>query len=228
MADRVRRLTARELGSTFVARLTSPLLMHDRVLLEVIRPGHAPELGILLRENRRWLERWEANHPSGLGAVPGTTSLRPSIKSMREAWRKGTGLPLVIRYEDRVVGQLSVSEISGGALRSCQLGYWVSELVAGRGVTPTAVALVTDYLFAEKNLHRVEICIRPENAASLRVVKKLGFRYEGTRDRYIFIDGDWRDHECFALTSEDLPGGVLRRYLAQDRRADPAPSSPKP
>ena len=58
----------------------------------------------------------------------------------------------------------------------------------------------------------MEICIRPENEPSLRVVEKLGFRYEGLRRRYIHINGDWRDHFCFALTVEELPQGVLRRW----------------
>ncbi len=60
----------------------------------------------------------------------------------------------------------------------------------------------------------MEICIRPENAASLRIVQKLGFRYEGLRRRYIHIDGDWRDHYAFALTREDVPQGVLARWLS--------------
>ena len=59
----------------------------------------------------------------------------------------------------------------------------------------------------------MEICIRPENTASLRVVEKLGFRYEGLRRRYIHIDGDWRDHYCFAVVTEDVPDGVLRRWV---------------
>ena len=44
------------------------------------------------------------------------------------------------------------------------------------------------------------------------MVEKLGFRYEGLRRRFIHINGDWRDHFCFALTVEELPTGVLRRW----------------
>ena len=74
------------------------------------------------------------------------------------------------------------------------------------------VALVTDYLFKNVGLHRVEIDIRPENAASLRVVEKLGFRFEGLKERFIHINGAWRDHYVFALTSEEVPGGILNRW----------------
>ena len=92
------------------------------------------------------------------------------------------------------------------------IGYWVSERFAGKGLTPTAVALASDHCYFTVGLHRIEICIRPENEPSLRVVEKLGFRYEGLRRRYIHINGDWRDHFCFALTVEELPTGVLRRW----------------
>jgi ribosomal-protein-alanine N-acetyltransferase len=63
-------------------------------------------------------------------------------------------------------------------------------------------------------LHRVEIAIRPENTASLRVVEKLGFRYEGLKERFIHINGDWRDHYIFALTFEEVPSGILNRYIS--------------
>ena len=92
---------------------------------------------------------------------------------------------------------------------------------AGRGIIPTAVALATDHCFATVGLHRVEVNIRPENAASLRVVEKLGFRPEGLRPRYLHIDGDWRDHLSFALTADEVPEGLLARWL---RTRDQTPS----
>ncbi|NUP47064.1 MAG: GNAT family N-acetyltransferase [Catenulispora sp.] len=112
----------------------------------------------------------------------------------------------------RLVGQLTVSSITWGSLRSANIGYWVDEACAGRGITPTAVALAVDHCFGPAALHRVEVCIRPENAASLRVVHKLGFRAEGLRRAYLHIDGAWRDHEAFALTAEDVPEGLLTRW----------------
>jgi ribosomal-protein-alanine N-acetyltransferase len=119
---------------------------------------------------------------------------------------------MVLMHDHELVGQLNVSQITYGSLSSATLGYWVVEKVAGRGITPVAVALATDYLFFEKGLHRMEVCIRPENTSSLRVVEKLGFRYEGFRRRYIHIDGKWADHFCFALVVEEVPSGVLGRY----------------
>ena len=80
---------------------------------------------------------------------------------------------------------------------------------------PLALALLTDYLIFELALHRVEVNIRPENGASVRVVEKLGFVEEGVARGLLFIDGAWRDHRCFALLAEDMPrGGLAARYRA--------------
>ena len=89
---------------------------------------------------------------------------------------------------------MNVSNIVHGVQRSCTVGYWVDGALAGRGIMPTALALVIDHCFTEVGLHRVEIDIRPENTASLRVVEKLGLRREGYYERYLDIDGAWRDH----------------------------------
>jgi [ribosomal protein S5]-alanine N-acetyltransferase len=74
------------------------------------------------------------------------------------------------------------------------------------------VAMAIDHAFFTAGLHRIEINIRPENTASLRVVEKLGLRYEGRRDRLLHIDGAWRDHLSFAITVEEVPNGLLRRW----------------
>ena len=180
-------------------------LSAGRVGLRVVRPADAGELQRLLRENRDWLQPWEATHPSGRSVVPGSVPMRPTIRLQRRQLRAGSGVPFVVLFDGNVVGQLSISELSGGALQSSQIGYWVSRHVAGNGIAPTAVALAMDFIFGELGLHRVEICIRPENVASLRVVQKLGLRYEGRRGDYIHIDGAWRDHDCFVATRDEGP-----------------------
>ncbi|MGG7465694.1 MULTISPECIES: GNAT family N-acetyltransferase [unclassified Plantibacter] len=186
-----------------------PVLKHGRVSIRPIRVRDARALERELIENRSWLQQWEATSPYG----PVQTDVKASIRSLQNHARTGGGVPFIIEYDGEFAGQLNVSGITYGSVASASIGYWVSERFAGRGVTPAAVALATDYCFGQLQLHRMEICIRPENGPSLRVVEKLGFRYEGLRRRFIHIDGDWRDHFCFALVREELPHGVLARWL---------------
>jgi len=179
-------------------------------VLRPIRVRDARALESELIESRAWLRPWEATSPS----APLSWDTRASIRSLLSAARAGNGLPFIIETQGQLAGQLNVSGISYGSLSSATIGYWVGAGFAGRGLTPTAVALATDHIFFTVGLHRMEICIRPDNEPSLRVVQKLGFRYEGMRRRYIHINGDWRDHFCFALTVEEVPQGVLQRWKA--------------
>ncbi|WP_438948006.1 GNAT family N-acetyltransferase [Streptomyces durbertensis] len=175
--------------------------------------------------NRDWLRPWEATvPPAPPGRIPtGRPTFRQMVRHLRAEASAGRMLPFAVHYQDRLVGQLTVAGITWGSMCSAHIGYWVDEAVAGRGVTPTAVALTVDHCFRSVGLHRVEICIRPENTPSRRVVEKLGFREEGMRPRYLHIDGAWRDHLVYALTVEEVPDGLLTRWRQTRAGTDTAP-----
>jgi ribosomal-protein-alanine N-acetyltransferase len=153
--------------------------------------------------NESWLLKWEPTSPHSWFDRNSLSAWPPLLSALRKAGRAGTMLPFVVTYGGRLVGQMNVSNVVHGVLRSCTVGYWIDKDVAGRGVTPTALALVIDHCFSDVGLHRVEVDIRPENAASLRVVEKLGLRREGYYERFLDIDGGWRDHVAFAITAEE-------------------------
>jgi ribosomal-protein-alanine N-acetyltransferase len=170
-------------------RLRSPRLRDGRAWSE-----------IRLR-NESWLQQWEPTSQHSWGERNAVLAWPPLLSALRKAARAGTMLPFMVEYGGRLVGQMNVSNVVDGA-------------VAGRGVTPTALALVIDHCFGAVGLHRVEVDIRPENAASLRVVEKLGLRREGYYERFLDIGGAWRDHVAFAVTTEDLGGRTMLSRLA--------------
>ncbi|MHA7241194.1 GNAT family N-acetyltransferase [Arthrobacter sp. TMS1-12-1] len=168
------------------------------------------------QRNAAWLAPWEASNPDPEGFLP---TYHQMVRSLTSQARAGAALPFLITEQQpgsrdaRLVGQLTVSGITWGSAMTATLGYWVDADRAGRGIAPTAVALATDYCFWDLGLHRMEINIRPENRASLRVVEKLHFRDEGLRPRFLHIAGQWADHRSFALTAEDVPRGLLDPWL---------------
>ncbi len=176
-----------------------PLRRRDR------RAWHSTRLA-----NAAWLEPWEATSPDPLAQPP--ASFAVFVADLQREARAGRAMPFAIEYDGVLVGQLTVTGIVYGSLRSASIGYWVAREVAGRGIAPTAVALAADHAWFRGGLHRIEVAIRPENAPSLRVVEKLGFRDEGRRPRYLHIAGAWRDHRVFALNAEEVPGGLLERW----------------
>jgi len=185
------------------------MLTHGDVSLRIIRTKDAKTIERLVLGNREWLRPWEATNPHG----PISFDFRSQIRALLRQLESSDGMPFVILYQGEIVGQLNVANILHGSVSSCVIGYWIAPEVAGLGITPTAVALAMDYMFNALGLHRVEIDIRPENGASIRVVQKLGLRYEGLKKNYIHINGDWRDHYVFALTYEEVKDGVLNRWL---------------
>jgi ribosomal-protein-alanine N-acetyltransferase len=163
--------------------------------------------------NQEWLSPWEATSSLRWADRNSIAAWPPLLAALRKAARAGTMLPFIVTYGSRLVGQMNVSNVVHGALRGCSVGYWIDSAVAGRGITPTALALVIDHCFTGVGLHRVQVDIRPENAASLRVVEKLGLRREGYFERFLDIDGAWRDHIAFAITVEELGGRSLQSRL---------------
>lgn len=146
-------------------------------------------------------------------------SIWPAVFSgLRSEARRGRMLPYVIELDGRFCGQLTIGNVAHGALRSAWIGYWVASDVTGGGVATGALALGLDHCFGPVGLHRVEATVRPENAASRRVLAKAGFREEGLLRRYLNVDGAWRDHLLVALTAEEVngsvAGGLVRRGLA--------------
>ncbi len=159
--------------------------------------------------NATWLSRWDATSPERSGVQP--RSFAAMVRLMRREARAGRQLPFVIEHGGRFVGQLTVSNIVRGSAQFASVGYWIDEGYAGRGITTRAVAMAIDHCFGPVGLHRIEVAIRPENTASLRVVEKLGIGEVGYAPRFLHIDGDWRDHRIFAVTREDVPDGLLQR-----------------
>ena len=206
--------------------LTEPDLLDLPVSLRPIRVKDAAIWRDTRVRNAAWLR--PGSRPTRRRRCTGPAWARTSAmaRTMRREARQGLTLPWVVTYDEQFAGQLTVGSIVWGSSRSAQVGYWVDEAFAGRGVIPTALAMALDHCFFVVGLHRIEATIRPENHASRRVVEKLGFREEGLRRRSLHIDGAWRDHICYALTVEDVPGGLMARWrrarsVRRDRLSGP-------
>lgn len=105
--------------------------------------------------------------------------------------------------DGRIRGVCNLSEIIMGRLQSAYLGFFVDVHWARQGVMREGVSLAIQFVFQSLGLHRLEANIQPNNLASLRFVERLGFRREGYSPKYLRIDGVWRDHERWALLSEE-------------------------
>src|ERR1700712_1267445 len=163
------------------------------VSLRPVRFRDGREWSRLRLRDEAYLTPWEPV-PPGRWADPNALGEGPGRWGAPRA-RGGAGppLPYALTIDGRFAGQVVVGNIVREPLLSAYVGYWVSAEHAGRGVTTAGVGLAVAHCFSRVGLHRVEAPVRPENAASLRVLRKLGFREEGLLKRYLEGDGDWRD-----------------------------------
>ncbi|MCP9989970.1 GNAT family N-acetyltransferase [Streptomyces albogriseolus] len=108
--------------------------------------------------------------------------------------------------DDALAGFVNINNIVEGGFLCGALGYGAFAHAAGRGLMREALDLVVRYAFGPMRLHRLEINVQPGNAASIALARACGFRKEGFSPKMLYIDGAWRDHERWALTSEMLTG----------------------
>ena len=194
-------------------RLTGP----QGVVLRPLKRADAEEFAEVRVANRDWLQPWDATLPGTDARGGALRKERAAFHSMRRALqsqaRRGVALPFALEVDGGFRGHVTASSIQWGSISSVQIGYWIDSRLAGRGLMPLAVAMTADACFFDLGLHRVEINIRPENSKSLRVVEKLGFRFEGVRRGYMHIAGNWADHRSYALLADEVPTGLASAYI---------------
>lgn len=128
------------------------------------------------------------------------------VASLRKKNR--IGFLLVTGGSSEIVGVINVSEIVRGAFQSAYLGYYAFVPFAGRGLMFQGMQKVIRHCFGNLKLHRLEANIQPRNSRSIALVRGLGFKKEGFSPRYLKVCGEWRDHERWALLSEQWRGAA--------------------
>ncbi|MEY2430678.1 MAG: [ribosomal protein S5]-alanine N-acetyltransferase [Acidimicrobiaceae bacterium] len=170
-----------------------------------MRPFTASEAGDVLDlrvRNRTFIEPFEPRRPETHFTLP--TQVR-MLEDEGRAWRAGLQYVFGIfdNDDDALIGRLSLSNVVRGGWHNATVGYFVDEANNGRGVATEALKLAVDFGFQTASLHRIQAGVMPHNVASIRVVEKAGFRYEGLALRYLCINGVWEDHNIYAVTAEE-------------------------
>ena len=173
-----------------------------RLVLLPIDPGDAAELWIAIDGSRAHLERW-------LPWVPFNSDPAANQRftdACASDWDAGRALRFTIRERATrtVVGVVGL-EACVHLHRSCELGYWLRKEGTGRGIMTEAGRASLEFAFRQMGAHRVRVAAATENHASLEVIARLGFRFEGIMRQAEFCNRRWLDHAVFGLLSTDRP-----------------------
>ena len=190
----------------------TPVLTGERVVLRPPRSRDFEAWRSLRRRSRDFLKPFE---PRWTEADLNRQAYGARLWRGRQEARKGTDYSFLVFEKtgksQQLVGGLTISNIRRRAAQYANLGYWMGEEFAGRGLMSEAVGVLLPFYFDILGLHRLHAAFLPHNVASRRVLEKNGFKEEGYAENYLQIDGKWADHVLFALTRE--------RWDARDRTA---------
>ena len=159
-------------------------IKNDEITLRPLRFRDLQKWNRVRAENRDWLSPWEATIPSisqeNISELPTYVGM---VRSLQSEARHGRSFSFAIWKGQNLIGQISLGGVIYGAMRGGHIGYWIDRNFANLGYTTMAVQMLTEYAFRELKLHRIEINLRPENAASRKVAEKAGYILEGQRPR---------------------------------------------
>jgi ribosomal-protein-alanine N-acetyltransferase len=170
--------------------------------LRIPAPGEAETFLDLVVRNRDHFRPYEPRRPASYFTLGGQREQIAAAQRQAELGERFEFGMWELRTK-LLVGRISLGGISRGALQNAYLGYGVDIGHGGRGYATQAVGIAVRIAFGDLGLHRVQAAVVPENKASARVLAKAGFREEGLARRYLFLDGQWKDHLMFARTADD-------------------------
>ena len=175
----------------------------DRLILRQLQVDESNQLSDYLQRNKNFLKEWEPLREQNYYLAE---SIKTIIENENNSAKNKTSLCLYIfnKGEDKIIGNVSLTNIVYGVFQSCYLGYKLDETEINSGKMTEALEKLIEIAFEEYKLHRIEANIIPKNIRSLKVIKKLGFIEEGLSKKYLKINGKWEDHFHFVLLNEEV------------------------
>ena len=102
--------------------------------------------------------------------------------------------------DDDLVG---FARLALNGVRAGKLGYAIRADQWGKGYATDAARTLISYGFEKLNLHRISAAIGPDNDASIALIRRLGFQYEGRIRDHVHTNGAWRDSLLFSILTDE-------------------------
>ena len=180
----------------------APIISGQGVFLRMPSLADYSAWAELRAESRNFLTPWEPTWPENDLT---RTAFRARMRRYARDVRADAAYPYFIfrRSDGVLVGGLTLGQVRRGVAQATSLGYWMGEPYAGKGHMTDAVRALAPFVFQTLRLRRIEAACLPSNAASIRLLERVGFVREGYARSYLCIAGEWRDHLLYALLATD-------------------------
>lgn len=188
--------------------LQSPIIIaqSDHVILRYPAESDRDAFVALRQLSRAHLQPWDPIPPSGLDLYSSEAfdrELETHNTDREQRWL------IIERATNAIAGRIALTNIERGVFQNGRFGYWLGEPFQGKGLMTQAMTLALSHCFRPANqgglgLHRVCANIMPRNTRSRNLLQRVGFVKEGFSKNYLQIQGNWEDHERWAMTIERI------------------------
>ncbi|MCF0148512.1 MAG: GNAT family N-acetyltransferase [Clostridium sp.] len=169
-------------------------LKGKRIALRSFTPDCAEELLDYYIRNKEHLSYYEPTRDNSFYTIE---TQRDILLESYKNLMNGTGIDLGIYKDDKLIGKIKISNIVYGVFKNGIVGYSLDKDFQGKGYMTEALTLASKYAETELELHRLEASVLIDNDKSRSVLTKCGFKEIGLNEKYLFINGYWRDHITF-------------------------------
>lgn len=162
----------------------------SRVYIDQVNSGDRKEIIKLANESISLHQPW-------ISAPLTPTMFKYYLKRISQSDHEGIAIRL--KTNNHIVGVININNITRGSFLNASLGYYASKQYQGNGYMTEALNQATRFAFGSLGLHRIEANIQPSNQRSKNLVQRCGFEFEGVSRNFLYINGEWKDHERWAL-----------------------------
>lgn len=170
-------------------------LTSERLILRPILPSDNQAL--LAYRSDAITNRFQGWIPTNLEEVNQFIATIPPSINLTNTWYQ---LAIVTKSDSVLIGDLGIFFKDD---YQCEVGCTLAKGHHGKGYAVEALKTVIDYLFTDLKKHRIVTSIDPENLPSKKLVRRLGFRFEGCFKQSLMFKGQWVDDEIYAMLNTE-------------------------
>lgn len=176
---------------------TFPELHTARLRLREIQPSDAEAL-YAIHSDADWM-RWYGVDPLV------DLSQASQLADLFAGWfHAGTGFRwgLERRSDRQLIGSCGLFRWNR-SWRNCVIGYEIARSVQREGYMREALEIVLNFGFTAMHLHRIQAETHPDNAPSIALAQRMGFRLEGIHREQAYWGGRFHDLNCYSLLAQE-------------------------
>lgn len=177
------------------------LLNGKNIILKLLTPEYAEDMCIYYVNNKERLKEFEPTRSEDFYTEGAQRNIL--IEGYKQ-YLNGTSIAFGIFKDRELIGRIQCSNIVDGIFKNGIVGYSIDKSHEGKGYMKEALQLFIKYAFEEMELHRLEASVLVDNEKSKGVLKACKFKELGLNEKYLYINGKWRDHITYYLINSSM------------------------